>query len=161
MIEIAHLAGQYTAKAIWLISKGISLTPTLAYKKAAMAKEAPLNGDENTAIVQEARARLEVNVLKANGAVLVYEGRIPLDGGKIDAVIIELYVYATDETKAVIALPYTPKSSGNFRVHRPKIVVWENIDPGEVGPVMDAFFDGASDFPEGAAIWNDSLDDSL
>ena len=161
MIETARLAGTYTAQAICSISKENSLEPILAYRKSGRTGEAPLDDNDNTIVVQEARARLEVNVLEASGAVLLYEGRIPLDREKIDAVIIEMYAYENEEKKAAIALPYRPKSGGGFRIHKPKIVVWENCTSDEIEPVMDAFFDGASAHPEGAAIWNDALDDSL
>jgi hypothetical protein len=98
--------------------------------------------------------------MDANDAVLLFDGRIPVGDEKLDAVIIELRAYFSPDSKAIIAVPYTPKSSGRFRVHKPKLLEWKDCEDFDTSAAFEAFFAGVARHEKGAQIWNDTLDES-
>ena len=98
--------------------------------------------------------------MDANDASLIYDGRITLDDGKLDALIIEMRAYFSPDSVAVLAIPYTPKDSGQFRVHRPKLLVWDNCDDFDLNYALECFFNGVAGHEKGSEIWNQCLDES-
>jgi hypothetical protein len=104
---------------------------------------------------------LASNGLDANDAVLLFEGRISLDDRKIDAIIAEIRAYFSPGSEAVLAIPYTPKSAGGFRVHKPKLLGWTNCDGFDMNAAIEAFFSGVDSHSEGAKVWNAALDESI
>jgi len=60
----------------------------------------------------------------------------------------------------VIAVPYTPKTSGRFLVHKPKLLAWENCDDFDVNAAFHSFFEGVDEHEQGSKIWNECLDES-
>lgn len=60
----------------------------------------------------------------------------------------------------MITIPYTPKSSGKFRVHKPKLVAWENCEDFDTDAAFEEFFAGVDEHAEGAKVWNAALDES-
>jgi hypothetical protein len=87
-----------------------------------------LAGEDMRAAVEHGRQRLEDDPLNADDGVLAYDGRITVAGGKLDAVLLEMRSYMFPWAKAVISVPYTSRSSGRFRVHKPKLVEWERCE---------------------------------
>ena len=106
------------------------------------------------------RRRLDDNPLDANDGVLLLDGRITLEGGKLDAIISEMRSYGFPWAKAMIAVPYTPRSSGRFRVHKPKLLEWEGCEDFDVDAAFDAFFRGVDAHEQGAKVWTAALDES-
>ena len=92
--------------------------------------------------------------------MLAYDGRITVEGGKQDAIILEMRSYAFPGAKATYAVPYTPASSGRFRVHKPKLVEWHECDDFDMHASVDAFFRGVDSHEHGAKAWNAALDQS-
>jgi len=112
------------------------------------------------AAVASGRRGLDLNDADANDAALVYDGRIPLGTDKIDAIIIEIRAYFSPQSEAVIAVPYAPKSSGRFRVHKPKLLQWKNCDDFDMKAVPGSFFESVAEHEKGSSLWNASLDES-
>jgi len=162
MITASELSGLFTAHAVWCIADDDPLIPILAYVHADCDERQMerLALDDTAAAVEFGQQKLAANEMQANEAALIYEGWITLNEERLSALIIELRTYFSPASKAVIAIPYTPKSEGKFRVHMPKVLVWENCDDFDLNAAMEAFFRGVSEHEEGSAVWNDALDDS-
>src|SRR5690348_5143304 len=130
MITASELAGYFAAHAIWCVSDGDTLTPMLAYttENNERRMERLIVNDDLAASVAYGKEKLASNEMDANDAVLLFDGRIPVGGQKLDAIIIEMRAYFSPDSEAVIAVPYTPMSSGRFRVHKPKLLGWKDCD---------------------------------
>jgi hypothetical protein len=162
MITASKLAGFFAAHAIWCVSDGDTLIPMLAYTTVDGERkmERLVANDGLEASVAYRKKKLESNEMKANDAVLLYDGRIPIANQKLDAIIIEMRAYSSPGSSAVMAVPYTPKASGKFRVHKPKLVAWEKCQDFEMNVALKSFFEGVAGHEKGAKIWNDCLDES-
>jgi hypothetical protein len=156
-----RLAGFFAAHAIWCVSDGETLTPMLARVGEDGTRSMDrLVMDDLAAAVASGRRSLDSNDADASDAALVYDGRIPLGTDKIDAIIIEIRAYFSPQSEAVIAIPYTPKSSGRFRVHKPKLLQRKNCDHFDMKAVLGSFFEGVGEHEKGSNLWNASLDES-
>jgi hypothetical protein len=161
MITASELAGFFAAHAIWCVSDSETLTPMLAYTtQDGQRQMIRLAGEELGRCVEMGKQKLEANDMDADDAVLLFDGRITVGGEMLDAIIIEIRAYFSPQSKAVIAVPYTPKSSGRFRVHRPKLIGWEECDDFDQKLALQRFFHGVDQHEKGAAVWNASLDES-
>ena len=120
-----------------------------------------LIADDRSAAVESGRQKLASNEMDANGAVLIYDGQVQIDDQKLDAIIIEMRAYCSLDSRAVIAVPYRPKTNGSFRVHKPKVLVWEGCEDFDLGETLESFIQGISEHEKGAAIWNACLDESI
>jgi hypothetical protein len=162
MITAFKLAGLFAAHAVWCVSDGATLIPILAYTTATGERkmERLVLNDDLEASVAYGKERLEANDMDANDAVLLYGSRIPIGGEKVDAIIIEMRAYFSPGSEAILAVPYTPKASGKFRVHKPKLLAWENCDDFDMKAALQSFFEGVAEHEQGAKIWNDCLDKS-
>ena len=161
MIPAFRLAGFFAAHAIWCVSDGETLTPMLARVGEDGTRSMDrLVMNDLAAAVASGRRSLDLNDADANDAALVYDGRIPLGTDKIDAIIIEIRAYFSPQSEAVIAVPYAPKSSGRFRVHKPKLLQWKNCDDFDMNAVLGSFFEGVAEHEKGSSLWNASLDES-
>ncbi|RQS02395.1 hypothetical protein DIE07_34260 [Burkholderia sp. Bp9002] len=117
--------------------------------------------DDAGAAIEHGRKHLESASFDASGGVLAYDGRITTPAGKkLDAIILEIRAYAFPLAKAAIVVAYTPRSAGDFRVHKPKLVMWNNCDDFDVDAAIESFFNGIASHERGAKVWNDSLDES-
>ena len=162
MITASRLAGFFAAHAIWSVSDGETLIPILGY--TGEDDERVLNrlaGPDPAAAVAQGKAQLASNPMDANDAVLLYDGRIALGESKIDAILVEMRAYFSPQSEAVLAVPYRPKSSGIFRVHKPKVLVWKNCEDFDVNRALQEFGDGVTSHEKGSKIWTDSLDESV
>jgi hypothetical protein len=161
MITAFRLAGFFAAHAIWCVSDGETLIPMLAYTtEQDERKMERLVSNDPAAAVASGKQRLESNEMEANDASLLYDGRITLGQEKVDAIIIEMRTYFAPDSAAVLAVPYTPKQSGNFRVHKPKLLGWTDCEDFDMNASFQAFFEGVAGHEKGAKIWNDCLDES-
>ncbi len=161
MITASKLAGFYAAHAIWCVSDGETLIPMLAYTAGENEQKMErLVSEDAGASVAIGQRKLESNEMKATDAALLFDGRITIDEHKIDAIIIEIRAYFAPDAKAVIAVPYTPKSSGGFRVHRPKLLEWTSCEDFDVNAALQSFFEGVDGHEQGSKIWAECLDES-
>jgi hypothetical protein len=161
MITAAKLGGFFAAHAIWSISEGERLIPMLGYTTESDERTLERFAGEDLAVaVQNAKARLAGNPMDANDAALLYDGRITIGEEKLDAILVELRAYFSPQSEAVLAVPYTPPSSGAFRVHRPKLLVWRACEDFDRGSALAAFFEGVDSHERGAQLWNACLDES-
>lgn len=157
----AELAGFFAAHAIWNVSDGGPLTPMLAYRGADGSRQlVRLALDDLESAVAEGKSRLATNAMNADDAVLLYDGFITMDDEKLDAILVEIRTYLSPDSEAIIAIPYTPKESGSFLVHKPKLLAWDNCDDFETNTVLQSFFNGVDSHEEGAKVWSDCLDES-
>ena len=162
MISAFELAGVFAAHAIWCVSDGDTLIPMLAFTTESNERkmERLVVNDDLEASVAHGKQKLQSNAMDANDAALLFDGRIPIGGEKLDAIVIEIRAYFSPESEVVLAVPYSPKSSGAFRVHKPKLVVWKDCADFDIDDSLQAFFDGVHQHEMGARIWNECLDES-
>lgn len=162
MIKASHLAGFLGAHAIWSVSDGETLVPMLGYTdqddKRILSR---LSGPELGASVERGKEQLVANPMDANDAVLLYDGRITLGEAKVDAIIIEMRAYFSPQSEAILAIPYTPKAAGDFRVHKPKLLAWKDCEDFDMNDALQAFFDGVSSHEQGSRVWTAALDESV
>jgi hypothetical protein len=161
LITASELAGFVAAHAIWCVSDSDRLVPMVAFTaEDGERKLERLVFDDAGAAVEYGRKRLEADPFSANDGVLAYDGRISVEGGKLDAIVLEMRSYGFPWATAAIAVPYTPASSGRFRVHKPKLVEWHECDDFDPDAAFEAFFRGVDSHDKGAAVWNAALDQS-
>ena len=161
MITASELAGFTAAHAIWCVSDADVLVPMVAFTtEDGQRKLERLVFDDAGAAVEHGRRRLEDDPFSANDGVLAYGGRITAEGGKLDAIILEMRSYGFPWAKAALAVPYTPQSSGRFAVHKAKLVEWHECDGFDMEAAFEAFFRGVDSHAEGARVWNAALDQS-
>ncbi len=161
MIKSSELAGYFAAHAIWCVSDGEGFIPIFAFTTEAGDKQMQRLAHDNVAeAIEFGKHQLINNPMDANDAVLVYDGRLKLDSGKSDAIILELRAYFSPESEVVIGIPYTPCATGKFAVHKPKLLVKENCQDFETSDIFEAFFAGVASHEQGARVWIDSLDES-
>jgi len=163
MVEATILAGYFSAHAIWCVCDGETLIPIYAHinsnNERSMVRLAHDFLEEGVAAGQE---KLESNPHKAVSAVLIYDGRIDLETGKIDALIVEFKSYIDNGGLATLALPYTPVSQGvEFAVHRPKLLTIPDHLQDDLQLILTEFFNGVAQHEKGSEVWNQCLDESI
>jgi len=163
MINAFRLAGFFAAHAIWCVSDEEGLIPMLAYTNENGEREMKRIVSEEDAekAVANGKQMLDTNPHDANDAVLLYDARIPLNGEKFDAIITEIRCYFSPLSRAVMAIPYKPATSGDFRVYKPKLLQWEGCEDFNLDAVVKSFFEGVDSHEKGAAVWNLALDQSI
>lgn len=161
MITACRLSGACAAHAVWCLSDGEALIPMLAYSTDDGERQLErLVSDDFAKSVAMGRNKLESNEMDANNAVLVYDSVITLENVPIEAIILEMRTYFMPQAKAVLIVPYTPKSAGEFRVHKPRLVQWKNCEDYDMQAAMDEFLEGIEEHEMGAKVWDDCLDES-
>ncbi|MBN8613250.1 MAG: hypothetical protein J0L92_21840 [Deltaproteobacteria bacterium] len=158
MIELVHMTGFLAAHAIWSVSSGETLIPMLGRERTGGQRDlvrfaTPELGEG----VARAKQTLDAPEPGVARSVVVYDGRITLPTGKIDAVICEGRDHAGGAS-LVVAVPYRHASSANgFAVHRPKFLEATDASPA----TLDAFFVGVDSHSAAAPVWTRHLDQSL
>jgi hypothetical protein len=161
MITVFKLGGFFAAHAIWCVSDSEILVPMLTYTTAHDQRRMErLVGNDLEGCVAYGKKKLESNEMDADDAVLLFDDRIPIGKEKVDAIIIEMRAYFSPGSEAIRAVPYTPKTSGEFRVHKPKLLQWKDCEDFDMNAALQSFFDGVHAHEKGAKIWNDCLDES-
>jgi hypothetical protein len=108
------------------------------------------------------RAALAANEHGAQRAVLVVDGYVHLDVGKVDALIVEAREYGPAGRSLTMAVPYRPQPSpGGFAVHKPKLLEITGVERQQAAGVAEAFFTGVDAHEQAAAVWNAHLDESV
>jgi hypothetical protein len=161
MITACKLAGYFAAHAIWCVSDGETLTPMLAYTTVENERRMDrLVSDDLDTSVAFGRRKLQSNEMDADDAALLFDGFVTLGKEKVDAIVIEIRAYFSPSSEAVIAIPYTPKPSGKFLVHKPKVLVWEDCEDFDIRVALQSFFAGVNAHEKGSEIWKGALDES-
>lgn len=168
MREAADFAGFFAAHAVWSVSEGETLIPIYAFVDADGQRKMERMGHPRLEEgVSAGQQRLEDETEAAAAKVLIFDGRITLEGGKIDSLIIEWRSSSESPGRMVVAVPYTPASKkGFFRkktpfaVHRPKVLEASDNWRDSIEEMFAAFFAGVSKHEHGGKIWNDHLDES-
>lgn len=160
-IESAFMAGFISAHSIYSVVDGETLIPIFAFRgddnKNNLVR---LNHESLEDAVNVGRASLVENTEKSNIAVLSYDGYIPLDDGKYDAIFVEFLNYA-NLNKYIIAIPYQHASEkSSFTVFKPKLIDFPEKSDNSLELVMESFWAGVQGHPEGSKIWNDNIDQS-
>lgn len=163
MIAAFRLAGALAAHAVWCVADGEMLTPMLGHTDRDGGTHMDrIVMQDLEASVALGRQKLLSNAADADDGVLVFDGRIPIDGKKLDAIILEIRTYFSPRSEATMAIPYRPKQFLRpFRIHKPKLLQWQNCDDFEVSVAVQSFFQGVDGHAKGAAIWNAALDQSI
>lgn len=161
MITASELAGFIAAHAIWCVSDAGGLVPMVAFTTEDGRRQLErLVFNDAGAAVEHGRRRLEEDPFSANDGVLAYDGRITVEGGKLDAIILEMRSYGFPWAKAALAVPYTPANAKRFRVYRPKLIEWHECDDFDMDAAFEAFFRGVDSHEHGSKVWNTALDQS-
>jgi hypothetical protein len=160
MERAIELAGFFAAHGVWCVAEGETLIPVLAFQRDNGKQEfRRIEAGQLEDAVAEGKQWLANNPEHVSCAVLVYDARIPLSGGKTDCLVLEVRSYGPTANSVSIALPYRhAKLPGGFAVHRPKFVTRPNATPAfDIGEV---FFRGVAQHDKGSAVWNAHLDES-
>lgn len=161
MITTSELAGFVAAHAVWSLSESDGFAPFVAHTTEGGERQLTrFEFDDPSTALAAGREQLASNPMSADDAVLVYDARIDTADGKIDAVVVEMRCYAFPDATAAIAVPYTPRASGAFRVHQPTLARWDGCDEFDIDTAFQAFFHGIESHEQGAKVWNDALDES-
>lgn len=162
MITAFDLAGFFAVHAIWSVSDGETLIPMLAFtKEDGQRQMLRLVSEDLPKVVQGGQEQLASNEMDANDAVLLYDARITIGDRKLDAIIVEIRAYFSPQSKATLAVPYTPKAETAFRVHKPKLLDWTECEDFDMDAALGAFFEGVDKHEEAAKVWNAALDQSI
>jgi hypothetical protein len=164
MEATAELAGFFASHGIWCVSEGVTMPPLIAYEDAAGERTVlQLPTEDMTASIRMGRDWLDENPEKASRAVLLFDGRITLPTGKVDALLIEASCLLPDRESFSMAIPYLhARDPAGFAVHRPKFIAFDDPDPqAAVERVGEPFFRGVHQHEHGGRIWDEKLDESV
>jgi hypothetical protein len=160
MEQACHLAGFFAAHAIWSVSDGETLIPILATETTGGERSMMRLVDEDlAAAVGAGHERQDANPEGHARSVLLHDAYLHLDDHKVDAVIAHLTDHDTG-ARLVIGIPYRPAEQG-FAVHRVKFLEADGVDEATVDQLGQAFFVGVEAHEQGAAVWNEHLDESV
>jgi hypothetical protein len=154
MLAAFKLAGYFAAHAIWSVSEEESFVPMFAYEGESGKGFQRLVYEDFHDAVLLGRKKLESNELDANDAALLFDGRISIEDKKLDAVIIEIRTYFSFWSQATVAIPYTRIATGQFKVHSPELLLWNQCEDFDPDMCLQFFFDGVEEHEEGQAVWS-------
>jgi hypothetical protein len=161
MEAVAELAGYYAAHAVCILAEHETFDPTLTFLTNTGKQEMQrIVAPEARQAVESGRKRMAEPPEGTACAVLVIDGRINLQDGKCDAIIIEAVQYAPDAARFSMAIPYrNSKSKEGFAIYRPKFLGHEGPEPN-YDAIATAFFRGVDSHKEGGPIWSAKADPS-
>ncbi|MEK1939461.1 MAG: hypothetical protein AAAB16_03705 [Pseudomonas sp.] len=157
MQETYKMAGRLAAHAVSSVSTGELLVPIYGYLTTdGQTRMVRVVADNAQEAMEEGQSMYAGNRWNAAGGFWAVDGFVTLpDVGKVDALLLNICTYEEPKHELRMALPYRhAQSSDGFAVFRPKLLGLENLETGDVQPLMDAFFAGRDEHTEGAAIWN-------
>ncbi|MFL5733538.1 MAG: hypothetical protein ACJ78Q_10085 [Chloroflexia bacterium] len=162
MEATAQLAGFFAAHAIWCVEDGSTLVTMLAFEMPDGTR--PMNRlvtEELPESVERGRKWLVENPDGAVCGVLIYDGYVTLDSGKIDALLVNARSYGNEPAGFLMAIPYrhAEKPEG-FAVHRPKFLSFEGPEP-DIKALAEAFFRGVYQHEKAAEVWDAHMDESV
>lgn len=160
MLKAFELGGFFAAHTVCSVSDGKGmLIPILAYTTEQGEKKMErLVSEDLQSSVDLGRKKLVSNPMDANDASLIFLGRMTMEEGKTDAIIIELRSYFSPGSKAMLAIPYRlPEGPNKFKIFKPKILEWEKCEDFELNQAMGCFFEGVDDHQTGSVVWFNAL----
>ena len=160
MIATSEIGGFFAAHAVCYLAEGQPVKPMLAHMRGEDRGMSELDFATPTEAVEAGRKQLDANANNGAEAALVYDAVLNADGVKQDALFVEMRTYASPQSKAIVAVPYTPSATGAFRVHKPRLLLWEKCESFDEHAMFASFFAGMQRHPQGAAIWNAALDET-
>jgi hypothetical protein len=162
MDESVQLAGFFAAHGIWCVSDGGPLIPMLAYELPDGSRQMIRFAANALEVgVEQGRRWLEENPDRCLRAVLVYDGFVTLQGGKTDSLLLDIRKYDDPTFSLTMAVPYRNKAhSKGFAVYKPKFISFQGAEP-RYDELAKRFFDGVDAHEKGAAVWNQSIDQSM
>lgn len=161
MMIASELAGFCAAHAALNLAQADGFTPMLAYtnEKDERVMER-LAGEDAERIVAWGKEKLDSNEMDANDVVFLYGAQITHDAEQTPAIIVEMRAYFMAGAEATIVVPYTPKSSGQFRIHKPFVAVWKECEDFSKDAALALFFKGIGQYKQGAENWRAAWDSS-
>jgi hypothetical protein len=160
MKEAVRLAGYLAAHALWCVSDGETLIPMLGFSRDGVSHMERLINESVEESVEMGKNRLGLNIMNADDAALLYDSFMTIGDVRSDAIMIEIRAYAFPGASVMVGVPYTPRTAGGFKVHRPKIVMWHECEEFDIQATFEAFFEGVQSHKEGAKVWNACIDES-
>jgi hypothetical protein len=155
----ARLAGYFAAHAVWSVEDGEVLIPLVGFERGEHRKMLRFAADELTIAVARARSFMAENPEHADHAALVVDGFVGLEGGRTDALIVDVTRYEPRASLQIIVPYRSAKSEKGFVVHRPKFAMPRGF-PGDIGEFGRAFFEGAATHEQAWASWQAHKDES-
>jgi hypothetical protein len=157
------MAGFFAAHGIWSVSDGAELVPLLGFEDADgdRGMERFVAGDPAEG-AEAGRAALAANRRGMTRAVLVVDAYVRLEGGRIDALLVDAVEYGAAPRSLRMAVPYRPTSDPRgFAVHRPKFIEATGVEGPDWAALSDAFFAGVDSHEPAAVVWSAHLDPSI
>jgi hypothetical protein len=156
-----ELAGFFAAHAVWCVSVGETLVPLGAWEdERGQRSLVRFTADRLEQGVEQGKEWLECNAAGAERAVLIYDGFVPVEGVRTDALIVDVRDHSLGRASLCV-VPYRhAKDPKGFAVHKPKFSFRERPDEAEATQIGEAFFRGIAAHEKGAEVWNRSLDES-
>ena len=106
MKEASELAGFFCAHAVWCVSDGETLIPIYAFLDAHGARQMHRLAHERLEQgVVFGKQKLENPEPGLSAHTLIFDGRIPWDGKKLDALIVEWRSLCGEGGKVTVAVP--------------------------------------------------------
>lgn len=157
-----EMTGFFAAHAVWCVSEGETLIPFAGFETHVQGRSLLRFASERIEEgVAAGKARLANNSGAAARAVLIFDGFIPLESGKTDALILAVRDFTQGDAGMTWAIPYRPAgASSGFAVHRPKMLPKTELDPSTCEGLGRALWKGIAQHEKGAAVWNANLDES-
>lgn len=161
VVSDLELTGFCIAHAIQFISEGRTFAPVLVtLTDDGQRVMESLSPDAFGDAVEVGRHRLDSRLAQVREAVLLYDGKIEIDGRPHDAIIAEVRGYGMADSRAVVSVPYTWNTAIGFRVHRPKMAALPDCELFDESFLQATFFRGVELHEKGSKIWSKSLDES-
>lgn len=160
MFTASELGGFAASYALWSVAEKGHFVPMLVYitESHEIKVDCLETHDANQDVVRFGSQQLCNNEMSAKCASLVYETQVTLDDKLTRAIVVEIRSYSSPLTEAVISIPYSPKPTGTFRFHKPRIARFDKCDDSHRPQFLYSFIDGIEGNELGRKVWNDHFD---
>ncbi|MDF1660394.1 MAG: hypothetical protein P1V97_01380 [Planctomycetota bacterium] len=163
MILAHKLAGYIAAKALWSVKEEKPQVPLYGFiDKQDERHVEDIVADTLVDAVKLGSQRLIENSEDAVFGAMVFVGTLPIGKGEYDALFMEIRDYSKPEAKAIITVPFSPKTpSKTFRVHKLKVVEWSHCEDFDKEACLNSIFKGIEGHEDGFKLWRTSFDGSV
>ncbi len=153
MDTACRLAGFVGAQALWHLSTGGPLTPTVAFESAdGQRSMAPL---DPTTTVDQAHDVQRANAGGHPVSALAHEAVLGLGEGPTPTLVLYIVDHAA-RRRIVLGVPYSQE--GDFTVRTLQVLDLTSVTAGDLEPLIEAFFDGVEGHPHGKRLWGEHFD---
>ena len=156
----AELAGFAASYALWNMAENEQLVPMLVYMTDSdeIRVDCIESVDSGQDPIESGIQKLRSNDMAAQYASLVYAKHINIDKTLTNAIIVEIRCYSLPKSEAVVSIPYSPKSAGNFRIHPPQITRFEHCEDSWRQPFLYSFIEGIEGNELDLKVWDAYFD---